>query len=330
MPLTIRAHGRSDRGLVRQGNEDTLHIDTAAHVYAVCDGMGGHQAGEVASLTASETLQSAFHELSMPIRSSQAVHVGRTLPDNASQLVKAVRLANQLIKRKSQTDTGKSGMGTTIVAATFDLDLLTVVHVGDSRAYRLGASRLEPLTRDHSWVAELQAQQNISQSEAEQLIGKNVISRALGVRETVDIDVRLVRVRPGDVVILCSDGLCGFADDEEIFSAANRHRQKPSEIVDALIALAHDRGAPDNVTVIVLEVLGVNDSDLPEVEVFTSSQNDPPPETQKLLDELESITSSRETSTEEISPAKPPAPKGLILLFVAFAIAAAAIYFLMK
>lgn len=269
MSLQLKAVGRTDIGLVRSGNEDCLHIDRKNHVYAVFDGMGGHQAGEVASQTASDIVHRAFSNIAAELMDDASLGVDLPLPQSGKLLVKSVRLANRAVFGRAQGNPSLSGMGTTIVATAFEADIMSIVHVGDSRAYRLTESGLEPLTHDHSWVAEIQATHHLSEEEATSFVGKNVITRALGVRGTVEADFRVIKVKPGDQFILCSDGLCGFADDREIFDAAFEFRHNLTELVDSLIQLANDRGGSDNVTVVALQAIDVEASSLPELEVLT-------------------------------------------------------------
>lgn len=269
MPLKLRVVGKTDKGLVRPANEDFLHVDNENRVFAVCDGMGGHQAGEVASMLAADTLLRVFSYHHEGILTDPTLQLERALPASGDLLVKAARIANRAINSKAYGQKMLAGMGTTIVAAAFESDLMSIVHVGDSRAYRLGDEGLEALTTDHSWVTEVQLAKGISREEAAAFVGKNVITRALGVRENVEVDYRLVRVKVGDIFLLCSDGLCGYAEDEEIFAVADQYRRDPEKLVDHLIELAYQRGGPDNITAVVIQVLDVNPSQLPEVEPFT-------------------------------------------------------------
>ena len=314
MSLQIKAYGRSDIGLVRSGNEDCLHIDDAHNVYAVCDGMGGHQAGEVASMTASDILRKCFGYLAPELTNDPALKVSPTLPPSGELLAKSIRLANRAIHGRASTEPSLSGMGTTIVAAALEADVMTIAHVGDSRAYHLTERQLIPLTRDHSWVAEIQASHNLSEEEATSFVGKNVITRALGVRETVDVDCRVVKVKPGDQYLLCSDGLCGFADDDEIFDVARQFRGDLSRLVDSLIQLANDRGGSDNVTVTAIEIVNVQESPQPELEAFTLEQEQP--DTQEAEDHW--LTRLAETAPAEATPPVSPKPGAnkLILLAV--------------
>jgi protein phosphatase len=244
VPLTIKTYGRTDKGLVRPGNEDCLHLDEGNHVYAVCDGMGGHQAGEVASMTAVETLIKAHEYFRDELLDDSALALNRLVPQSGDLLVRAIRLANRAIYNAALIDASMSGMGTTVVALAFEADIVSIAHVGDSRAYRLEERSLVPLTRDHSWVAEIQQQQHISAEEASSVVGKNVITRALGVREGVEVYYRIAKVQAGDVFFLCSDGLCGYADDDEIFEGAIKHRHDLRQLVDNLIQMAMIGAAP--------------------------------------------------------------------------------------
>ena len=244
-------------------------------MYAVCDGMGGHQAGEVASMTASETVRAVFADDGSEFLGNADLDIGRTLPPSGELLLKSIRLANRAIYNRASVDPALTGMGTTIVGVAFEADIMSIAHVGDSRAYRLQERELEPLTRDHSWVAEIQETQNVSAEEAGSFVGKNVITRALGVRENVEVDYRIVKVKPGDQFVLCSDGLCGFADDDEIFDVASKYRSDLVKLTDALVQMANDRGGSDNCTVIAIEVVDRRESPLPELDVFTLNGEGP-------------------------------------------------------
>lgn len=242
MALKIKATGKTDVGLVRPGNEDYLYLDQANNVYAVCDGMGGHKAGEVASMLAGETLHTAYNFFPKQLQKARYLDLGRTLPDSGDILLKAIKVANRAIYLGALEDEEKTGMGTTIVATAFEADIMCLAHVGDSRAYRLDKDKLTPLTADHSWLEELKKTEGVTKKEANSFVGKNVITRALGVKESVEVDFRIVKVKPGDTFILCSDGLCGFVEDDEIFDAATDHRDDLNELVTQLIQLANDRG----------------------------------------------------------------------------------------
>jgi len=269
VPLKVKVAGKTDVGLVRSGNEDFLHLDPENNVFAVCDGMGGHQAGEVASMLAADTIQTVFSHFNKPLLDDPKLDLGKPLPASAELLTKAIRLANRAVFNAALEDPSKAGMGTTVVATAFEADFVSVAHVGDSRAYRLDEKELVPLTKDHSWIQEIQDSGDMSQNEANSFVGKNIITRALGVRANVEVDYRIVKVKPGDIFILCSDGLCGFADDDEIYEVTRKAERDIDQIVDNLVQMANDRGGQDNVTVIALEVIDIFESPLPDVDVCT-------------------------------------------------------------
>jgi protein phosphatase len=333
VPLNVKAYGLTDIGLVRKGNEDALHVDENNHVYAVCDGMGGHQAGEVASLLAVETIQQAFDSLAEALESDPLLRLDEDLPNHADILVKAIRLANRAIYTAALNDTGKAGMGTTVVAMAFRDDLAAIAHVGDSRAYRVNNEHLEPLTRDHSWVAEIQESRQLSKEEADSLIGKNIITRALGVRENVEVDVRLMRVKPGDIFMMCSDGLCGYADDEDIFSAIKSVKDNPKKISEMLVKFANERGGADNVTILTLEMEDVEKSESPETDTVTvgAEESDVLTHEDTWLANMESKKKEQaENSVESSDTRKSPSPLLLIIIFIVFAVIAAGIIYLTR
>lgn len=291
--------------------------------------MGGHQAGEIASMTAGQTLQAAFSNFAKGILDDPRLALGRTLPFSADLLVKAVRLANRAVAQRADGNTEFSGMGTTIVAVAFEADIMSIAHVGDSRAYRLNPKGLEPLTRDHSWVAEMQRTHNLSDAEASQLVGRNVITRALGVKDVVEVDLSVVKIKPGDQFLLCSDGLCGFADDDEIFAVARRTTDDIEKIAANLVRMANDRGGADNVSVIVIEVMEVSESPLPEVSASTFPAES---EDQRAAEDdwLGRFQRQEEEPQPAAQPAQsaPPNRKVVITVLVIFAITASLlIYF---
>jgi serine/threonine protein phosphatase PrpC len=332
--LKLKVVGKTDKGLVRPANEDFLHLDNENRVFAVCDGMGGHQAGEVASMMAAETLLQVFAYHHEGILADPLLKLDRTFPATGDLLVKGIRLANRAINSRAYAQKTLAGMGTTIVAVAFESDLMSVAHVGDSRAYKLTQTSLEPLTVDHSWVTEVQLAKGISREEAAAYVGKNVITRALGVRENVEVDYRLYRIAVGDIFILCSDGLCGYVEDEEIFKVAYDRRANIEGIVDGLIQLAHSQGGPDNITVVAIEVLEVASSQLPEVEPSTISfeavavQQAEDRWIQKMQSEEVPPPQEKKKNSPTDPESAPPNRHLLIGLFVVFAVVAVLIIYL--
>lgn len=268
--MIIKSAGKSDIGLVRSANEDSIKLVPDRDLYIVCDGMGGHNAGEVASSLACEMISALYSFHFERLLNDERLKLPRMFPPSSDVLAKTVRIANHWIHKQASSDQSLNGMGTTIVAAVIEQDILTVAHVGDSRAYRLYHKKLTPLTVDHSWAAELEQSERISAEEARLLVNRNVITRALGVKEAVDVDLSVRRVVEDDIYIFCSDGLCGFVDDPDIEEVAAACHEDIDKIVTDLVALANQRGGSDNVSVVALKVTGkVTPAELPELERVT-------------------------------------------------------------
>jgi serine/threonine protein phosphatase PrpC len=243
--LTLVFAQRSDTGRVRSHNEDAMgHLippdgrqrARKGAIYLVADGMGGHQAGEVAS------------------RQAIAVSIERYFADGSrdvtTSLVRALRAANREIYEQAQADPSKAGMGTTLVAAVIVADKVYVANVGDSRAYVLGEQGIAQVTDDHSWVSEQVRAGLLTPDQARGHPQRNLVTRALGTRPSVEIDVFEGAIAPGDVVLLCSDGLTNLLEDEEIAAILRQH--PPEEAAQALVEAANQRGGPDNITVMVV------------------------------------------------------------------------------
>lgn len=331
--MQYKVVGRTDIGLVRSGNEDCLHVDRENNVLAVCDGMGGHQAGEVASHSASQTIWTTFAHLRQELLADPDLTLDKSLPPSGELLVKSIRLANREIHNRSVADPALSGMGTTVVAVALEDDVMSIAHVGDSRAYRLEDRQLAPLTTDHSWVAEMQQKQLMSADEAVTSVGKNVITRALGVRENVEVDYRLIDVKAGDTFVLCSDGLCGFADDAEIFEVAARANGDLKRMVDDLIQMANDRGGADNVTVLAFTVEETEKSDYDEIGVLTLETETPEllAVEDAWLQRMENYRHETDSDdTDDTAVVSDDSPNKLLLavIFSAFVVLAAAIVYL--
>lgn len=259
MALKLSYFGRTDQGLVRPANEDNLLLMPERNLFVVCDGMGGHSAGEVASRTAVGAISAAFNLESSELADDPLLNLEENLPPEADLLVKAIRLANRRIHNRGSVDENLAGMGTTVVGVAFANKLVSIEHVGDSRVYLYRNRALTALTSDHSWVAEVQAAGSVTEETASALVNKNIITRALGVKETVEVDVRLEEFLEGDMYMLCSDGLCGYSTDTEIERVIYDCKGDPEKSVNNLIQLANDRGGSDNVTVVCIKVESVDE-----------------------------------------------------------------------
>lgn len=232
-----RAAGLTDTGRRRLRNEDAFVCEPP--LFAVADGMGGARAGE----TAARLAASALEESGPGAKGEDA-------------LVALIVEANRRIWEHALADPSKTGMGTTITAALVDSRSGTVAigHVGDSRAYRVRDGVLEQLTTDHSLVAELVSSGVLTQEEAERHPQRSAITRALGTEPTVDVEAFTVEGEPGDLFLICSDGLPTMVSDEQVSGAILAAALDPSEAAEALVSAANARGGEDNVTVVLFEL----------------------------------------------------------------------------
>jgi len=248
--MKLACAGLTNPGQVRKNNEDNFWVDEDRGLLLVADGMGGHAAGEVASQMAVDVIkEQVINGLAtgkIPAMGNIALH----LSGRAKLLANAVRMANEVIYATAQERVEKKGMGTTVVAVLSDKKKYAVAHVGDSRLYLFREGKLSRVTQDHSLVAEQVAKGLMTEEQAEQSDIKNILTRALGVAPEVDVDVDEFNLEEGDVLLLCTDGLCRMVDDKTIEDALRRGGA-PEEIVRSLVAMANDAGGKDNVTVVL-------------------------------------------------------------------------------
>ena len=245
--------GGSDVGRERAHNEDAILVDAERKLVVLADGMGGYQAGEVASQLAVDVVREDSSDASLT-----ESDLGRIDPETGisvamRQLRGAIEKANNRICSVARGREELNGMGTTIVAARFYDGRVGIAHVGDSRCYRWRENALEQLTRDHSYVQDQLEKGLISEEEAKHSQQKNLITRALGIDAIAEADVQEFRTRPGDVYLLCSDGLSDLVDDEAIRAKLGTNNTPP-ERVKVLIDIANANGGRDNISVILVVV----------------------------------------------------------------------------
>jgi protein phosphatase len=253
--LDLDVEGRTHPGRVRDHNEDAFVVESPTSERArargtllvVSDGMGGHAAGEVASQIAVETIPAAYYRDRPGSRASQD-----SSPPVAETLVGAVLEANEAIFAEAERTPERQGMGCTVVAAVVQKSTLIVAHVGDSRAYLVHDGQIRQLTQDHSWVGQQVAAGILTPEQAEHHPRRSLLLQALGRESNVDVEVHEHALESGDVLVICSDGLTSVVRDPEIAERASR--LPPRTATERLIALANERGAPDNVTVVVAAV----------------------------------------------------------------------------
>ena len=249
----LESYGQTDVGRRRKLNEDNFLVDPETNLFAVCDGMGGHNAGEVASKLAIETL-AAFIRKSAGEEKDITWPYGleKELSTEANRLKTAIKLANRKVFKAADNREEYTGMGTTVVASLVAADKLTVGSAGDSRCYLLSKGKLRQITRDDSWVSAAWAEGILSSDEIERHPLRNVITKAVGAKDTLEVDVVEQTLISGDVVLLCSDGLHAMIGDEDILRALTPNPDSLQEAAGRLIAAANDAGGKDNVSVVLV------------------------------------------------------------------------------
>ena len=242
----------TDKGLVRDQNEDAVASDLNTGLLVLADGMGGYRAGEIASEIAVLTLTAEISAMAdNPSKSDQ--HFGHTMPESQA-LINAVKIANAAIFKVSKQEQSCAGMGTTLVAAIFANNKLSVGHIGDSRMYRLRAGRLKLLTQDHSILQEQLSTGLITPQQAKLATNKNLVTRALGVDEQVELELNEFNVKVHDLYLLCSDGLSDFVDDDEILKILIDTDGNMNLAAFLLIKAANEQGGLDNSSVVIAVV----------------------------------------------------------------------------
>jgi len=251
--------GITNTGKVRNHNEDFFLVKEDLGLYIVCDGMGGHNAGEIASQLACQTIASEIEKNKTLLNKFQE-DPNNTNRDKVKACIdEAIQMACRKIYDQGQKNSGQKGMGTTMAMALFCGGNLFIAHAGDSRCYLFRESNIHQLTQDHSMVNEMLAKGIITKEQAENHPRANVITRALGIQEAVDADILVVEVLPHDVFCLCSDGLTKHLNNPELAHfLGHAGKDDPNRLqqgAQGLIKTTLDRGAHDNVTVIMLEAM---------------------------------------------------------------------------
>ena len=244
----------TDTGKVREHNEDAIGSDADMGLMVLADGMGGYNAGEVASGIAVQTItEMATEGASREERNDRDPTTG--MMRQTIVLRDAISRANKIIFQTAQSQTHCEGMGTTLVAAMFYDNTISIAHVGDSRAYRLRNEKFEQLTLDHSLLQELVDRGFYSEEEAQRSTNRNYVTRALGVEPTVEVEVQEFEVLPDDIYLLCSDGLPDMVEDEDIHLTISTFNASLDVVGQQLVKLANDHGGRDNVSVMLTQVL---------------------------------------------------------------------------
>ena len=243
----MNAFGITDRGVVRKENQDCFRYELIAKdeilCAVLCDGMGGAQAGSLASAMAADTFMS---------HASYSLDSSSDASDMQRILVEAVNYANIKVYDRSFADFSCMGMGCTLVAALINSKRCLIANVGDSRAYLIGKGSIQQISRDHSYVEELLAKGQIKPEQVKNHPQKNIITRAIGVEASVKCDIFDLKLASGSRILLCSDGLSNMLTDKEILDISQAYPEA-ADACNALLSLALKRGAPDNVTVFIAQ-----------------------------------------------------------------------------
>jgi protein phosphatase len=251
--MKILCEARSDVGRKRKGNEDSLFLNPDQRLYVVADGMGGHAAGEVASRVAVDainefvTITGGNEEITWPFGLDDSISY------EGNRLKTAIRQANRKVLEAVRESAEYEGMATTVAAVLVDGDVANLAHVGDSRIYLWSGGRILQLTSDHSWVNEQIQSGVISPEQARSHPLRNVVTRALGGRADLVVDVQSRQMAAGDVLLLCSDGLTTMIADDDIARMLGEAEGDIARAATALVAEANERGGEDNITVVLLK-----------------------------------------------------------------------------
>ena len=251
--LQVTFAGETHVGRKRAHNEDSFHLPGPERLAIVADGMGGHASGEVASQLAVDSVVGYFRDTEADVTVTWPFKMNRGLRYATNRLVTGIKLANARIWETARDNSAQHGMGTTVVAALFLDGRVLVAHVGDSRVYRVRDGEMAQLTDDHSLVNDYMKLKGLGPEEVADFPQKNVIVRALGMKETVQVDLFVDTPRAGDTYVLCSDGLSGMVSDDEITRLV---AGEPDLDVACgkLIVAANDHGGTDNITALLARV----------------------------------------------------------------------------
>jgi PPM family protein phosphatase len=245
----VRFSGDTNVGMKRDHNEDSFYLPLNERLAIVADGMGGHASGEVASRMAVDAIVGYFKNTEGEQQLTWPFKVDRGQNHNINRMCMAIKLANQQIFEEAERKAECHGMGTTVVSTLFLDDALIVGHVGDSRLYRVREGAIDQITEDHSLLNDYVHMKRMSESDIANFPHKNVIVRALGMKESIEVDILVEHPRLGDLYVLCSDGLSGMVSDADIAALAVEEGDL-DKLCERLIASANGNGGIDNITVV--------------------------------------------------------------------------------
>jgi len=250
---SLQSASLTDPGRVRDHNEDCIESRPDIGLYVLADGMGGYNAGEVASGMATSLISDGLQETWNP-RDAERLGRDQAKAETERLIAEQIARANNAIFTTSQNNPECAGMGTTLVVTLFFDNFMTVAHIGDSRLYRLRGDAMEQVTRDHSLLQEQLDSGLITPEEAKLSQNKNLVTRALGIDPTVEPEIHVYETQVGDTYLLCSDGLSDMVEDDEIRLTLITLRSNPSLTVQQLVQAANDNGGRDNISAMLIRV----------------------------------------------------------------------------
>ena len=255
-PVRMELIGETNVGMKRTHNEDNFAIIAEENLVVVADGMGGHASGEVASKMAIDAMREFFEATAKDPDATWPYKMDKQRSYEENRLITGVKLANLRIFEAAQREPRYRGMGTTLVVVFAAREGLIVGHVGDSRVYRIRNGAIDQLTEDHSRLNDYLKMRKLTEEEIANFPHKNVIVRALGMKDSVKVDSRLDHPSPGDIFLLCSDGLSGPVTDADMLRIVEENKNDLKAAASRLIARANENGGPDNITCCLVRWLG--------------------------------------------------------------------------
>jgi PPM family protein phosphatase len=292
--MRIEFAGDTHVGMKRDHNEDSLLIMPEEDLFIVADGMGGHASGEIASKLAVDTVKSFYNDTGQDEEITWPFRTGLEDDYHANRLVTSIKLANRRIFEASTAQAQLRGMGTTAVGISGADDKLYVAHVGDSRCYRYHDGKIDLITEDHSLLNNFRKSLHLTPEEEKNFPHKNIIVRALGMKATVDVDLQKLTANPGDIFLLCSDGLTGEIEDD-VIGQILEDNPNLEEACHRLVQLANENGGRDNVTVILARI--TNDDDLGDLDLADEISDE------VEFEDLTGATETELTGEETLDPA---------------------------
>lgn len=287
--MNVLFFGNTNVGCKRECNEDYFKISESMRMAIVCDGMGGHESGDVASRLVAETIMDVYPRLSDKQMQKLSEDYQKDIPVTAKKLYLSAQLTNYFLQKYIKEHKIKKGMGTTLVAVQFFKGYALILHVGDSRCYRFRNGKLVCLTKDHSFAQALYDEGSIDEAQLEGYEQKNIITRAFGMDEQLKVDLKIEKVEENDIFLLCSDGLWGKVADNLLADRIRNNLDNMEELPDVLIRDAINEGGDDNVTAVVAKSVptgAVQEEMIPCELTLTVSSPDVESRYQSVLNEL--------------------------------------------